>query len=551
MRYLLVVPVSFRKVVMLTALQKALSTSFARSITTSTNSKAAVSPITTSAGSYVPVTPFAEQKVLVTIHQFPTLEPLRLESYPANHLYLPTRRDILHRAVVFEGDATRLGTASTKTRYEVHGSARKIRPQKGSGRARLGDKKSPMLRGGGVAHGPHPRDFSTDLPQKVYDLAWRTALSYRFRKGELIVVDNEIELESPSQGLLSHIFDLHDKERGKGRSLLITRANRPLLEQALDKMDRRRQVLTYDEVDVKDLLELSRIIIERSALRKILLTHQHDLTNNPQYPAVQQEAPYSHHSTPGWSNFLTLVQAAPAEREAMRPDVYESTAADRLEAANSLSDENSEKYRLKSAAYQLVAEAKELRRKQLSATGPLSAEYTELEDNLARFGDPAERKRGLVPLYETLVRWRDINYQSVLLEAEVAENKREAELQRGQKEAAEELQSIAGDLRTDVERAELELFEAHNLLHMARADVCILEGDEIGALEEQRLAQEMQEQVERLGGFEDEEFDVEDEEGGLQAENEEGRLHVENEKGQKLTDEELSAMVEKQKKNNA
>src|SRR5438874_8149445 len=96
-----------------------------------------------------------------------TLEPVRFDWYHAKHLHLPMRRDILHRAVVFEGDATRQGTASTKWRKDVHGSGRKIRPQKGSGRARLGDKKSPMLRGGGVAFGPHPRDFSTGLQRKV------------------------------------------------------------------------------------------------------------------------------------------------------------------------------------------------------------------------------------------------------------------------------------------------------------------------------------------------------------------------------------------------
>ena len=53
--------------------------------------------------------------VLTTIYNFPTMEPLRFETYPANHLHLPLRKDILHRAVVFEGDATRQGTASTKT----------------------------------------------------------------------------------------------------------------------------------------------------------------------------------------------------------------------------------------------------------------------------------------------------------------------------------------------------------------------------------------------------------------------------------------------------
>src|SRR5450756_2154897 len=69
--------------------------------------------------------------VLTTIYKFPTMEPLRFESYASKHLHLPLRRDILHRAVIFEGDFTRQGTASTKTRWEIHGSHKKIRPQKG------------------------------------------------------------------------------------------------------------------------------------------------------------------------------------------------------------------------------------------------------------------------------------------------------------------------------------------------------------------------------------------------------------------------------------
>src|SRR5579863_1203709 len=69
------------------------------------------------------------------------------------------RRDILHLCVVHHLDSLRQGSANTKTRGEVRGSGRKIRRQKGSGKARLGDGQSPMLRGGGVAFGPKPRDF--------------------------------------------------------------------------------------------------------------------------------------------------------------------------------------------------------------------------------------------------------------------------------------------------------------------------------------------------------------------------------------------------------
>lgn len=128
--------------------------------------------------------------VPLTIHAFPSLEPLRLEAWSARHLGLPLRRDMVHSAVVYEADKARQGTASTKTRWEVRGSGRKLYPQKGTGRARVGDKKSPIRRGGGVVFGPHPRDFATGLNRKVYDRAWRMALSHRYRRGELLVVED-------------------------------------------------------------------------------------------------------------------------------------------------------------------------------------------------------------------------------------------------------------------------------------------------------------------------------------------------------------------------
>src|SRR5436305_4289693 len=150
----------------------------------------------------IPTPTWDMHPVLATLYDFPTMEPLRMIKYSREQLRLPLRRDILHRAIVYEGDKTRQGTASTKWRDDVHGSGRKIRPQKGTGQARLGDKKSPMLRGGGVAFGPHPRDFSTKLPRKIYDLAWRTALSYRYKKGELIILDNKIVIPRNTGGRL-------------------------------------------------------------------------------------------------------------------------------------------------------------------------------------------------------------------------------------------------------------------------------------------------------------------------------------------------------------
>jgi large subunit ribosomal protein L4 len=224
----------------------------------------------------------APKNLLTTLYTFPTLAPLKFLEYSPSLLGVPLRKDILHRAVIYEGDKTRQGTANTKWRSEVHGSNRKIRPQKGTGRARLGDKKSPMLRGGGVAFGPKPRDFSTELPKKVYDLAWRTALSYRYRKGELVVVDNlRIPQEGLEQGMTQHWLqrwlEVLKWDRKNAGSLLITKdktdKNESLFRALNKELDRQGMVRSSTEVDVKNLLGMGRVIIERTALNAILKKH--------------------------------------------------------------------------------------------------------------------------------------------------------------------------------------------------------------------------------------------------------------------------------------
>ncbi|APA11035.1 hypothetical protein SS1G_03249 [Sclerotinia sclerotiorum 1980 UF-70] len=203
------------------------------------------------------------------------MEPLRFQSYPSKHLHLPLRRDLLHRAVIFEGDNTRQGTASSKTRWDVHGSHRKVRPQKGTGSARLGWKQSPLIVGGGKSFGPHPRDFGTDLPRKMYDIAWRTALSWRYRRGQLIVCEDGMTFEYPKTRYAKKVFEDLGWGKQNGRTLIVTDGFRKNLSSVVDKHD--ATVLEVSDVDVKDLLELSRVVIEKSALDHILEEHQSDL----------------------------------------------------------------------------------------------------------------------------------------------------------------------------------------------------------------------------------------------------------------------------------
>lgn len=97
---------------------------------------------------------------------------------------------ILHEVVRMQRASKRSGNACTKTRVEVSGGGRKPWRQKGTGRARAGTNRSPLWRGGGVAFGPKPRDYSFKLNRKVKQQAVSMALSARFQEGNLVVLDD-------------------------------------------------------------------------------------------------------------------------------------------------------------------------------------------------------------------------------------------------------------------------------------------------------------------------------------------------------------------------
>lgn len=104
--------------------------------------------------------------------------------------------DVLHQVVTAQLAGARRGTASTKTRGEVRGGGRKPWRQKGLGRARHGSIRSPQWVGGGVAHGPKPRDYSQRTPKKMKRLALRSALSARASEEAVLVVD-DIDWSAP------------------------------------------------------------------------------------------------------------------------------------------------------------------------------------------------------------------------------------------------------------------------------------------------------------------------------------------------------------------
>lgn len=101
----------------------------------------------------------------------------------------PVNEALLHEAVVMYRANQRQGTSDTKTRAEVAGGTKKPWRQKGTGRARVGNNRSPIWRHGGITFGPHQRDYSWAMPKKSRHAALRSALSAKVRDGEVVIID--------------------------------------------------------------------------------------------------------------------------------------------------------------------------------------------------------------------------------------------------------------------------------------------------------------------------------------------------------------------------
>src|SRR3981189_1234518 len=117
---------------------------------------------------------------------------------PAELFDAPAHIALMHQVVTAQRAAARQGTHSTKTRGEVSGGGRKPYKQKGTGRARQGSIRAPQFTGGGVAHGPVPRDYSQRTPKKMKAAALRGALSDRAREGRIHVVESFVDGDTPS-----------------------------------------------------------------------------------------------------------------------------------------------------------------------------------------------------------------------------------------------------------------------------------------------------------------------------------------------------------------
>jgi large subunit ribosomal protein L4 len=170
----------------------------------------------------------------------------------------------VHDTVVAYMAAQRHGTAKTKDRGEVSGTGKKPWRQKGTGRARTGSRRTNIFTGGGVTHGPRPRDYAKKVNSKTRQLALRKALSERIKDGEVVVVDN-LKLEShKTRDLHAQIEALAPKGTvllvtGEAdRNLSLAARNIPLV-----------QLVAAEGLNTYEVLKPDVIIISKDGLQKI------------------------------------------------------------------------------------------------------------------------------------------------------------------------------------------------------------------------------------------------------------------------------------------
>ena len=126
---------------------------------------------------------------------------------------LPVNDDVIYYAITNELANMRIGTACTKTRAEVHGSNAKPYKQKGTGNARRGDKKSPIMVGGGTIFGPKPRDYSYAIPKKAKRLAMKSILSMQAQSDRCTVIEDFTIESGKTKDLVKILSNFADGER--------------------------------------------------------------------------------------------------------------------------------------------------------------------------------------------------------------------------------------------------------------------------------------------------------------------------------------------------
>ena len=162
----------------------------------------------------------------------------------------------------------RSGTSKTKERGEITGSRKKLRKQKGSGMARIGDSKSPILRGGGRAFGPKPRDYDFKLNKKVKRLARKSALSYKAKDNNIIVLE-DFSFDSPKTKEYLNI--LNNLEQSNNKTLMVLPENNQDVYLSSRNI-KKTKVVRASDICTYDIMNANKLLVLESSVKEIEAT---------------------------------------------------------------------------------------------------------------------------------------------------------------------------------------------------------------------------------------------------------------------------------------
>lgn len=166
---------------------------------------------------------------------------------------------LVHQAIITQLAGRRRGTACTKTKSEVRGGGKKPFRQKGTGRARQGSSRSPILVGGGVSHGPKPRDYSKKFPKNMAKRALCSALSDRFSSSRILVVE-DFPLKEAKTSFIANVLE---RKFGMLKALIIDETNE-LLQRSVRNLPKFKFLRT-EGANVYDVMNYDWLVISKKA----------------------------------------------------------------------------------------------------------------------------------------------------------------------------------------------------------------------------------------------------------------------------------------------
>lgn len=186
--------------------------------------------------------------------------------FPAEIFGVEVNIPLIHQVVVAQQAAARQGTHATKRRGEVRGGGKKPYKQKGTGRARQGSTRAPQFAGGGIVHGPQPRDYSQRTPKKMKAAALRSALSDRARNERIHVVEGLVAGDKPStKAALASLFELTTR-----RKFLVVLERADSLTWLSLRNAPEVHIVAVDQLNTRDVLVSDDVVFSKAAFDRLV-----------------------------------------------------------------------------------------------------------------------------------------------------------------------------------------------------------------------------------------------------------------------------------------